>query len=363
MRDRKTLLYLFILSTFLLSMMALLVSADTGVNTRAKSSALYNPDTKVFLHEKNAYARLPMASTTKIVTALISIETLDLDEVISVPVGAVGIEGSSLYLREGDTLTVKDLVHGVLLQSANDAATVLALRISGSVPDFAELMTKRVKEIGALDTRFQNPHGLDDAEHYTTAHDLTIITAAALENETFRTICSTYKYTFKIGDETRTVVNHNKLLNLYDGCIGVKTGYTKKSGRCLVSAAVRDGITLVAVTLDDPDDWIDHKAMLNYGFDKLERVALSEAVTIPDSIPTISKDGKKLNIGLSKDSIIKSVSDNVSYTIDLPRYITKDTATGDKIGEITIKVGEHEEKIDIIAQNDIKIKQTKRRFL
>ena len=363
MKDRKTLLYLFILSTFLLSMMALMVSADVGVNTRAKSSALYNPDTKEFLHEKNANVRLPMASTTKIVTALISIETLDLDEIVSVPKEAVGVEGSSLYLNEGDTLTVKDLVYGVLLQSANDAATVLALRISGSVADFADLMTERVKAIGALDTQFQNPHGLDDAGHYTTAHDLSIIAATALENETFKTICSTYKYTFKIGDNTRTVVNHNKLLNLYDDCLGVKTGYTKKSGRCLVSAAEKDGITLVAVTLDDPDDWVDHRELLDYGFNKLERVDITESVSIPDCIPTISKDGAKLKIQLAKSSIIKSITDDVTYTIDLPSYITKDTAAGEKIGEVTLKVGENVEKIDIIAQNDIKIKRTKRRFL
>ena len=183
MKDKKIILYLLILSTFLLSMMALLAYADTGVTAGAKSSALYNPDTKSFLYQSNANERLPMASTTKIVTALLAIETLDLNEIITVPKEAVGIEGSSLYLTEGDELTVKDLVYGVLLQSANDAAAALALQISGDISDFAELMTQRVVEIGAYDTNFQNPHGLDAQDHYTTAHDLSLIAAEAINNE------------------------------------------------------------------------------------------------------------------------------------------------------------------------------------
>lgn len=363
MRDRKTLLYLLILSTFLISMMALLASADTGINVRAKSSALYNPDTKTFLYQNNAGERLPPASTTKIVTALIAIETLDSDEIIKVPKEAVGIEGSSLYLEEGDELTVKDLIFGVLLQSANDAATVIALRISGDISAFAEKMTDKAREIGAVDTSFQNPHGLDSAQHYTTAHDLALITAEALKNDTFKEITSTYKYTFKIGEKTRTIVNHNKLLKSYDGCVGVKTGYTKKSGRCLVSAAERDGVTLIAVTLNDPDDWNDHSDMLDYGFDKLECVNFSKTLTLPEYIPTVSNDGAVVKIGLTKDSIVKYATDTIDYSIDLPSYIATDVRKGDKIGELTIRLGEHEEKIDIVAECDVKIKRTTRRFL
>ena len=362
MRDKRTILYLLILSTFLLSMMALLAYADTGMNTGARSSALYNPDTKTFLYQKNSNERLPMASTTKIVTALISIETLDLNETVVVPKEAVGIEGSSLYLNENDELTVKDLIYGVLLQSANDAATVLALRISGSVDAFAEKMTERVTAIGATDTKFVNPHGLDAEKHYTTAHDLSVITAEALSNSTFREIAATYKYSFKLGDATRTIVNHNKLLKVYDGCIGVKTGFTKKSGRCLVSAAERDGITLVAVTLDDPDDWQDHKSMLNYGFDNLESIELRTAVAIPDSIPTISADYKRVNIQLSKNTIVKTKDETVSFSYDLPSYIATDIKSGDKVGSITVKIGDREEMVDVIAVNDVTIKRNTRRF-
>ena len=362
MKDKKIILYLLILSTFLLSMMALLAYADTGVTAGAKSSALYSPDTKTFLYQSNANERLPMASTTKIVTALIAIETLDLDEVIQIPKEAVGIEGSSLYLKENDELTVKDLIYGVLLQSANDAAAALALHISGSISDFAELMTQRVTKIGAYDTNFKNPHGLDDKEHYTTAHDLSLIAAEAMSNETFKQISGTYKYSFNTGENTRCVINHNKLLKSYDGCIGVKTGFTKKSGRCLVSAAERDGITLIAVTLDDPDDWKDHKILLNHGFDNLEAVNLDTLVKIPESLPSISSDSARLSIKLESNTIVKQKNEAVDYYIDLPSYIAKDIKKGEKIGSLKVKIGDRLENVDIIAACDLRIKKTTRRF-
>ena len=362
MKDRKTILYLLILSTFLLSMMALLAYAQTGVSTGAKSSALYNPDTKSFIYQNNANMRLPMASTTKIVTALLAIESLDFTETVRVPKEAVGVEGSSLYLKENDELTVKDLVYSVLLQSANDAATVLALRISGNIPDFAVKMTERVNRIGAYDTSFKNPHGLDCEDHYTTAHDLSLIAAEALQNDIFREISSTYRYSFKLGDQTRTVINHNRLLKSYTGCIGVKTGFTKKSGRCLVSAAEINGITLVAVTLDDPDDWRDHETMLDYGFESLENVSLSTFVSIPNTLPTVSSDGARLAIGTAKEYVVKAKDEAFSYYLDLPSYIAKDIKAGEKIGTLTLKLGDRSELIDIIALHDLKIKKINRRF-
>ena len=363
MRDRRIILYLLMLSTFLISMMALMVSADTGLNTGARSSALYNPNTKTFLYEKNADMRLPMASTTKIMTALIAIESLELDEIVNVPADAIGVEGSSLYLRENDQITVKDLIYGVLLQSANDAATVLAIRISKTVDDFATVMNDRAHKIGAFNTHFTNPHGLDNEEHYTTAKDLSLIAAEALNNELFKTIAGTYKYSFTVNGEPRTIVNHNKLLKAYDGCIGVKTGYTKKSGRCLVSAAEKDGITLVAVTLNDPDDWTDHKNALNYGFENLECVDLNDKINLPYDIPTISKDGARVKLALSKESMVKRIDETLEYSIDLPYYIATDVCIGDKIGELRLLIGSREEKIDIIADCDVKIKKNTGRFL
>ena len=362
MKDKKTFIYLLILSTFLLSMMALLAYADTGITTNARSSALYNPDTNSFLYQYNADIQLPMASTTKIVTALIAIENLDLNEVVRVPKEAVGIEGSSLYLKENDEISVKDLIYSVLLQSANDAATVLALRVSGNISDFALRMTERVASVGAINTQFKNPHGLDDKEHYTTAHDMALITADALSNNIFKTICSTKKYSFKIGESIRTIVNHNKLLSSYKDCIGVKTGYTKRSGRCLVSAAEQNGVRLIAVTLDDPDDWNDHKNMLNYGFTIVESINLNPIVKLPDCLPTISADGSSLQIKLSKNTIVKYKGSSIDYHIDLPTYIDTDVNAGDKIGTLHLKIDNQSETIDIIAQHDLKIKKYKRQF-
>lgn len=365
MRDKKTILYLLIISTFLLSMMALMVYADTNVKTGAKASSLYSPDTDTFILSKNIGMQLPMASTTKIMTALLAIENLDMNELVTVPGEAVGIEGSSLYLNKGDQLTVKDLVYSLLLQSANDAAVVLALKTSGSIEEFANLMTARAYELGATDTSFENPHGLDSDNHYTTAHDLAIISAAALKNDTFRKITSTYKYSFRMGDNTRTVVNHNKLLKMYDGCIGVKTGYTQRCGRCLVSAASRDGITLVAVTLSDPDDWIDHKNMLDYGFEVLKSEETAKLANIPDTLPVISADKDSLKIGLrdsDKYTVTYKTDNNLHADLKLPQYITKSVKAGDTVGTLIIKGENFTKEVDVIALEDITIKTAKRSF-
>ena len=364
MRDKRTILYLLIISTFLLSMLALLASAETGISTSAKSSSLYNSDTGTFVYGKNMDMRLPMASTTKIMTALIAIERLDPEEMISVPKEAVGIEGSSLYLSEGDVLRAKDLIYSLMLQSANDAAVVLALRIGNTIPSFAEIMNEKAREIGTENTSFENPHGLDSENHYTTAHDLALISAAALKNETFKKIVSTYKYSFKIGEKTRTVVNHNKLLKLYDGCIGIKTGYTKKCGRCLVSAAEKDGVTLIAVTLSAPDDWKDHSALLDYGFEKFESVNNYSLANIPDTIPVISGDKPEIKIGFAENNgyTVKYKTDELGVDIQLIPYVTTDINEGDIVGKLIVRAEGYAKETEIIALEGVKIKNIKKRF-
>jgi D-alanyl-D-alanine carboxypeptidase len=210
---------------------------DSRLSTSAYSAALYVPETQSFLYLKNADKKLPMASTTKIMTALITLEQCKLTDEVIICKDAVGVEGSSAYLKEGESFTVEQLLYALLLQSANDAAVALAYQVSGSVEDFAYLMTERAESIGATNTRFSNPHGLDCEDHYTTARDLALIAAEAMKNEEFVKISSTVKKSFGRDEICRTFINHNKLLRRYDGCIGVKTGFTKKSGRCLVSAA------------------------------------------------------------------------------------------------------------------------------
>ncbi len=243
----------------------------------AKSAVLIEAQSGDVIYEKNAYEKLPMASTTKIMTALVAIEKCaDLDAVYAVPPEAVGIEGSSLYLKQDEELSMRDLLYGLMLRSANDAAVAIAVNVAGSVEAFSEMMNAKAKELNLENTHFMNPNGLDDPEHYTTAYDLACLTFYAMKNPVFAEIVSTLKYT--IG--TNTVVNHNKLLRCYEGCTGVKTGFTKKSGRCLVSAATRDGVSLIAVTLNAPDDWNDHKSMLDLGFNEYKSVELCSEGTL-----------------------------------------------------------------------------------
>ena len=248
----------------LLAAAMLLFTAFAAPQTAAKSAILINGKTGEVLYAKNENARGLSASTTTIMTALLIAETCDPAARTTIRPEAVGIEGSSLYLKEGEVLTIGDLLYGLMLQSGNDAAVALAQYLDGDEAAFVLRMNRRAEELGLADTRFGNPHGLDSSENYSTAADLAKLTAFALENDLFRTVVSTKTHTF--GE--RSLANHNKLLWRYDGAIGVKTGYTKAAGRILVSAAERDGTRLIAVTINDGNDWADHARMLDYGFEQ-----------------------------------------------------------------------------------------------
>lgn len=234
----------------------------------AKGMILAEEKTGKIIYEKNAHTKLPMASTTKIMTALCVIENTSLDELITVPKEAVGIEGSSMYLENGEKITVRDLLYGLMLSSGNDAAVALAIHTSSDVENFVKLMNNTAIKIGANNTSFTNPNGLPDDNHYTTAYDLMLITRYALKYREFKEIVSTYEknISWSTRDHSRTLKNHNKLLKMYDGAKGVKTGFTKAAGRCLVSYAQRDGVGLICVTLNAPDDWNDHISLLDKGF-------------------------------------------------------------------------------------------------
>ena len=250
----------------------------------AKSAILIDVSDKSVLYQKNARERMGMASTTKIMTALIIAEELPPDKKIAIPKAAVNTEGSSVYLTEGELLSVRELLCALLLSSANDAAVALAIASAGSIEAFSDKMNRKAKELGLTDTNFVNPHGLYDPAHYTTAYDLAIISAEALKNSAIKEIAGLktaiipqgVSATSPEGISKRYLYNHNKMLKLYDGTIGLKTGFTKKTGRCLVSAAERDGLCLIAVTLCAPDDWRDHTAMLDYGYSRYTRLTLFE---------------------------------------------------------------------------------------
>lgn len=240
----------------------------------AKAAVLIDAQTGTIISGKNQYDRLPMASTTKIMSALLLLESGDLDKEFRVDNDAILVEGSSMGLCPDDVVTKRSLCYGMLLPSGNDAANETAVLLAGSGSKFADMMNKRAEKLGMRDTHFVTPSGLHDDDHYSTAYDMAILTREALKNETFREICGTTKAKLRFGNPPyeRWLVNTNKLLSLYDGCIGVKTGFTDEAGRCLVSAAERDGVTLICVTLNDPNDWNDHIKMYNYGFSQTKSV-------------------------------------------------------------------------------------------
>lgn len=242
----------------------------SAVSTVAQNGAiLICADTGEVLYEQNPDTVAPMASTTKIMTALIALESGDLDDWFTVDSNAIQVEGSSMGLQEGDQVTMRTLVYGMLLPSGNDAANVAAVKIAGSIPKFVELMNQRAKEIGMTNTVFATPSGLDkDVDHHSTAHDMALLAQEALKNPDFVSVCSQYSAKVEYGNPpaTRGLTNHNRLLKQYDGCYGVKTGFTKEAGRCLVSAAERDGRKLIAVVLHDSQDWADSEALFDYGF-------------------------------------------------------------------------------------------------
>ncbi len=228
----------------------------------AHSAVVLDAQTGRLLYEKNGFDRSLIASTTKIMTALIVCEQCNVLDRMRIPKEAVGIEGSSMYLKEGEVLTLQDLLYGLMLQSGNDAAVALAIYCGGTVEGFAGLMNDKARQLGMTGSHFVNPNGLDAPGHYSTARDMAVLAAYAMENPIFRQTVSTKTVT--VGN--RSLRNHNKLLWQLEGAEGVKTGYTKAAGRILVSSATRQGRRLIAVTMNDPNDWADHKALLEECF-------------------------------------------------------------------------------------------------
>lgn len=242
----------------------------------AKAYALIDQSSGRVIECGNDNMRLPMASTTKIMTALIAVESGRLDETFTVPPEAILVEGSSMGLKADERITLRDLVYGLMLESGNDAANTIATVLGGSPSHFADMMNAKAQSLGLTNTHFCNPSGLDAASHYTTALDLACLEAYAMKNSDFAKITGTQKIRIPYNGikNGRLLFNHNRLLSSYAGVIGGKTGFTKKSGRCLVTCAQRNGVTLVAVTLNDPDDWKDHATLLNNGFSKLKSTKL-----------------------------------------------------------------------------------------
>ena len=249
------------------ALLAAVLILPVGVQAiSAKKAIVMDAATGRILYEQNADNRSLIASTTKIMTALIVCEQCNVLDRMRIPKEAVGIEGSSMYLQENEILTIQDLLYGLMLHSGNDAAVALAIYCGGTVEGFVELMNDKARRLGMMDSHFENPNGLDAPGHYSTARDLAVLASYAMENPIFYKTVSAKSVT--VGD--RYLHNHNKLLWRYEGADGVKTGYTRAAGRILVSSATRDGRRLIAVTIDAPDDWNDHVTLLNQGFSRFE---------------------------------------------------------------------------------------------
>ena len=263
----------------------------------AQKAILVDAATGRVLYEKDADSRSLIASTTKIMTALIVCEQCNVLDRMRVPKEAVGIEGSSMYLKEGEVLTLQELLYGLMLQSGNDAAVALAIYCGGTVEGFAELMNDKAHLLGMTGTHFENPNGLDSPGHYSTARDLAILASYAMKNPIFAKTVSTKTVT--VGN--RSLRNHNKLLWQVEGADGVKTGYTKAAGRILVSSAIRQGRRLVAVTINDGNDWVDHATLLNDGFSNYQVHQIVKKGQCLGSVEVLGGQEKRVNVLAAED--------------------------------------------------------------
>ena len=310
-----------------------------GLDISAKACVLMCADNGEIILSRSENERMGMATLTKIMTAVVAIEKLDPETKVTVPPEVCGIEGSSVWLCAGETLTVRQLLCAVLLESANDASAALAVAASGSVEAFCSEMNVRAASLGLCDTHFVNPHGLDAEEHYSTARDLAVLTRYALTLPLFKEIVSTRAASIPYKGENglRSLVNHNRMLGAYSGCIGVKTGYTKKCGRCLVTAAERNGISLIAVTLNDPNDWRDHQAMLDYGFDSLflrDLVVEGEAL----DIHVVSGSADSIKCTAEPTSIVMSAdAGDVECITELKRFYFAPISAGETVGTLVFR--------------------------
>lgn len=304
------------------------------------SAVVYEPNSGRVLYAKDADTKRPMASTTKLMTALVAADSLPLNATVTVPETAVLVEGSSMGLRGGDTLTVRDLLIGMLLSSGNDAANAAALLSAGSLSSFAERMNAKAKSLGMTRSVFVTPSGLDKGAHGSTARDLALLGAAVLRSSELSAMCAQKRATVTISGNPVTLKNHNRLLSLYEPAVGLKTGFTKLSGRCLVSAAQRDGVTLVVATLNGGDYWNDHIALYEYGFSKTESVSL----TLPD-LPEVSVCGGALSsVALRAEdpetiTLLKGEAATVTCRVELPCFTWAPLEAGQPLGMVVYELG------------------------
>lgn len=327
------------------------------IDVSAKAAAVISADTGEIIYSFNSSEKLPMASTTKIMSVLLTLESGGLDIPFTVDSNAIRVEGSSMGLQEGDIVTKYALCCGMLLPSGNDAANAAAVAVAGSIENFADMMNKRAQKMGLSRTYFVTPSGLEGTGHGSSAEDMALLAAEALKNETFREICSSETIKLEFGNPPypRWLKNTNKLLSLYSGTYGVKTGFTDEAGRCLVSACCRDGKNLVCVTLNDPNDWNDHMNLYDLCFNRTETV-----------IPDIPQDLQLDIAGSYSDKISVTAGSEIAgitvgadscadfeYTVSAPPFVYAPVSEGDELAELIISTDSREvRRIPLYAAED-----------
>lgn len=341
---------IFVLSFVIFSFVNFCFALDIS----AKSAVLYEPETETVLYAKDSETKREIASTTKIMTAVVVLENSDVSEMIAVPKVCVGTEGTSMYLKEGEKLSVSDLLYGLMLQSGNDAAIALAYHTGdGNIEKFVDMMNATAKRIGMKNTCFKNPNGLPAEGHVSTAEDMARLAAYAMKNPIFAKIVSTKS----VSVAGRSLTNHNKLLRIYEGACGIKTGYTRAAGRCLVSGAEKNGMRLIAVSLSAPDDWNDHIKMLNFGFDNFSVIKTSQYGDLPAEVDVVGGTQASIQIVSKEEKAFlckKSDTDEICREVFLPRFVYAPITRGNVIGEVRYTLnGELLERIELVADTSV----------
>ncbi len=332
---------------------------DIGELSVSAKSAILCTDEGLVLYEKQADIPLPMASITKVMTAIVALEAIkDTSVTVEVSSKAVGTEGSSVYLKNGEKVTLEMLLYSAMLESANDATVALAIAVAGSEEGFVALMNDKAKALEMKNTSFANPHGLPASEHYTTCEDYARLMAYALKNDAFREIISTKKkiYPSSDGSLTRVLTNHNRLLNTYKDMIGGKTGFTKTSGRTLVTAAERDGTTLICVTINASNDWNDHTELFDEGFQRLN----TQVFSCEREVPLACGKADKVKCSFSEDiSITTENGTDIEVKYTLPRMLFAPVTKGQKVGyAVFYQNGKEILKKDIYAAETVEAMET-----
>lgn len=345
-------------AALLLALFPVKSAAASPGDLSAQACVLMVAETREVLYAEQADERLSMASTTKIMTALLALESGLLEKEIVVTDEMVRVEGTSIGLLAGDTISLRTLVSGMLLESGNDAANVTAYAVAGGIEPFLELMNKKAQEIGMQNTHFETVSGLDSENHYSTAYDMALLAAYAIENPLFRQICSLESERVYYGNPpyARTLSNHNRLLKSYDGAFGIKTGYTKKSGRCLVSAAERDGVTLIAVTLNAPNDWADHRKLLDYGFSVAEARDCTDLTAQLPNVPVVGGDASTVRAVLAETPFIDVTQSTPQITaqVFVQPFLYAPLKAGDCIGSVQYTLdGKTILEIPLVAESDV----------